>query len=137
MALDIVFVKDNSSPYWANAGVMDGEIDPVEWETLFFKDFEIKTRFDHLEESGDGESYDEYYSNRITQLEKRFPLLSRMKDYYEDAFFSANELVALSSEIQAARSLAKSDRAFGLLNKLQGAVDIASRNGLGISLIAD
>src|SRR5687768_1808762 len=98
MALEIVIVKGDFEPYWEDPEAMHlGYVNPVEWESFFFKDLGIKRYTEYVE--SDLQSYDDYYSTKISMLEMDFPLISRVKDYYEDAFFSAKEIPGFIQEV--------------------------------------
>jgi len=138
MALDIILVKNESVPHWEDEeSVHFGSIDPYEWESLFFTDFSIETYFEFAKENEDLQRYDTYYSEKIDSLQKKFPMITRIKDYYQDASFSAKEIEELTQEILLLKTIVKRQKSKNLLKQLLGACEIALKNGAGLTLVAD
>jgi len=136
MALEIMIVKNASKPYWEDPDAfLFGEIDPVEWESFFFNDLDIKRYTEYNRE--DSETYEEYYASRISSLEKKFPLITRIRDYYEDAFFSKQEVSGLINEILSLQNVVEGKQSVNFLNQLLAAGEKAIRHDSGITLVAD
>jgi hypothetical protein len=138
MALEIMIVGDVSKPYWENEKLLRfGEIDPHEWESLFFIDLGVMDLTEYSAKTGGIQSYEDYYSERISQLQKKFPLLVRIKDYYQDAFFSPDEIDGLRREIASLRDIVKQQESINFLNQLWEVSDVALKNNAGVQLAAD
>lgn len=68
----------------------------------------------------------------------RYPLLSRMRDYYADAAYEPNELIPLAAEAEAAESrFAVGDPARIFLGALRSQCVAASQEKARIMLYAD
>lgn len=138
MALDIMIVKDVSKPYWEkDDAFLFGEVEPSELTSLFFTDFDVMNCDEYAKKIGEIKSYDDYYSERISQLQKKYPLLVRIKDYYEDAFFSPGEIEGLRREILSLKNTVTQQKSINLLDQLLEACEIASKNDAGLELLAD
>jgi hypothetical protein len=138
MPLEIMIIKDVSKPYWENPEVIRfGDISPLDWESLFFKDFEIKSYLEDAPEARDQRAYRDYYSKKISFLNERFPLIVRIKDYYEDALYSKYEIKELIREILSLEDIAKSQGSIRFLHQLLKACEMAVNNDAGIVLAAD
>lgn len=138
MPLDIIIVEDVSKPYWENEKAFHfGEIDPREWGSLFFTDFDVMDYGEYSARAGAIQSYENYYSNRMSQLKEKSPMIIRIKNYYEDAFFSRDEIEVLRREILSLKNIVKRQESMNLLDQLLEATEIASKNDAGLQLEAD
>lgn len=138
MALDIIIVSDESKPYWEDSKALRfGDVDPTEWESLMFKEFNIMTYFEYLAKGVNPQTYLDYYAEQISLLEGRYPMISRIKSYYEHASFSEDEVQKLKIEMESLKTAASREKSKRLLCQLIKACDLAIRNNCGISLIAD
>ena len=138
MARDIMIVKDVSKPYWKESGTIHfGDVDPTEWESLFFTDLNIRNQGDYTAEKGDSQTYEDYYSKRISQIKEKFPLIVRTKDFYEDASFSKSEINRLIKEILSLKEIVKRKESIDFLNQLLEASEEALKNDAGIIIVAD
>ena len=131
-----MIVKNVSKPYWEDPETfLFGEIDPVEWESFFFNDLDIKRYTEYNQE--DSETYEEYYLRRISSFEKKYPLIIRIRDYYEDALFSKQEVSGLINEILSLQNVVEGKQSVGFLNQLLAASEKAISRDSGIKLVAD
>lgn len=137
MALEIYIVSkgfpsraDKSTIYFAN-------VDALELESLFVKDFGIKTYSEFVEAGGKSEGYDNYLTEQYNKLQENFPMISCIKEYYEDAFFSKDNISELRQEIKTLESFVKHQLSKNFLNQLSSACEMAEKNNVGIVLIAD
>ena len=138
MSLEIILVTREDVPYWEdNEAANLGEIDPTAWECLLFKDLNIMTFAEFKEADHDPNTYANYYSDRIRCLVTKYPLVLRIKDYYQDAFFPAGDLKDLAHEIQSLGEIVNSEKSRALLNQLLSAVDAGLKTNAGIRLVAD
>ena len=138
MSLEIILVTREDVPYWEDSrAVHFGDIDPYEWESLLFKDSNIMTYFEFTAEDRDGETYDDYYSNLISEMEAKFPLIVRVKDYYKDAVFLNSELSGLIQEIESLKKVVRYKESRDFLDQLLGASKAALNSNAGIRLVAD
>ena len=81
---------------------------------------------------------DEHYSVMANVEKDRFPLLYRMKDYYEDAIFTPSEFPALREELKLLKHQYDGDPALlGILDKLTALVDEAGGYDYVIQALAD
>ena len=138
MALRIYIVKDVSIPYWEQEGTIRlGGVNPIEWGCLLWKEFNRKNVFEYTSEGGDRQAYDDYYSKQILLLREKYPLIVRINDYYEDAFYSKDEIEGFIDEISALKEVVKHDESIRLLDQLMKACELALQNNAGIVFFAD
>ena len=135
MPLEIILSK--RSEVDSEAGIPRGDIDPSAWENLFFKELNIRTIFDYIAEGEDPKTYEDYYSDRVAELKSKYPLMSRLKDYYEDAFYGAHELQELADEMSALKKIAVDQKSLSLLDQLATVVSEAINTNSNIMIIAD
>jgi hypothetical protein len=138
MAFDIVIVEDDLSPDWGGKGcVRWGEVDPYEWESLFFNDFEIMTYWEFSEKKGNLQNYDDYFSGQIALLAEKYPMITRIKDFYQDAVFFKDEIEHLLQEVESLKSTVKYGESKLFLDQFSRASKLALEKNAGIRLLAD
>jgi len=132
MSHEIIIVKDLTKPYWENKdAIYFGSINDSQWESLFFEEFGFKTYLTHTSQGGTSESYDEYFTQQVSFLYKKYPLIARFLDFYESAAFTTNEIEGLIGEIETLRPTVMFENAGKLLDQLLGASEIARKSGAG------
>ena len=137
MALDI-YIVGKGFPNRENKETIDfANVDAFEWASLFFEDLGIKTYSEFVKVGGTPEFYGSYISEQYAKLQENFPMISRMKDYYDDAFFSKDDIGELIQEIDSLEGFVKRQLSKNFLSQLLSACVIAQKNNAGIVLIAD
>ena len=137
MALDIHIVGEEFPNWEGKSSFFFANVDAFEWESLFFKDLSMKTYLEFVEAGGNSESYGDYVSEQYAKLQENFPMISRIKEYYDDAFFSKDDISELIREIKSLESFVKHQLSKNFLNQLLSACEMAQKNNAGIVLIAD
>lgn len=138
MALEIFIVGEGFPDWESKSSFFFADVDPREWASLFFKDFGIKTYLEFVEVDETPESYGKYISEQYAKIQENFPMISRVKEYYDDAFFSKNEISKLIQEIKLLESFVKYQLSKEFLSQLSNACEMAKKNNAaGIALIAD
>jgi hypothetical protein len=138
MSLEIILTSNTSVPYWEDArAIRIGAVDPYGWESLFFKDFGVKSFTKYASEGENAEAYVVYYSRRMSSLEKHYPLVLRMRDYYEDAFFENSEMESLLSELHSLRQSVTREESNRFLDQISKACELAIQDRASLQLIAD
>jgi hypothetical protein len=137
MALDIYIVGEERPNLEGKNNFFFGHVDPREQVSLFFDDFGIKTYLEFVEAGGTLESYEKYESEQYVQVQKKFPMISRIKEYYDDAFFLKDEIAELMREIKSLENFVKHHLSKNFLAQLSSACEMAQKNNAGIALIAD
>lgn len=134
-----IFIVKNALPqYWEDENCLYyGYLDPVEWEILFFKEFKILTVFEFTNEGNNRNDYETYFAEKLASLEREYPLISRLNDYYQDAFFLSEEITKLKKEIKQLDSRVLSNEAKKILNQIYTVCGIAQKHSFGIAFIAD
>jgi hypothetical protein len=137
MALDIYIVGEEFPNWEGKSSFFFADVDPYEWESLFFKDLGIKTYLELVETGATPESYEKYISKQYVKLQEDFPMISRIKEYYDDAFFSKDDIKKLIQEINLLERFVKYQPSKNFLSQLSNACEAAQKNSAGIILIAD
>lgn len=137
MALTIHIVEKEFPSNQDKSTIDFGYFDALEQLSLFFKDLGIKTTTEFVESGGDRDSYWNYLDEQYLLLEKKYPMIYRLKEYYEDAFFSKEEIGELTHEIETLAGLVKHQLSKNLLNQLLNACKIAKENQTGLVFLAD
>lgn len=138
MSLEIIITKNESKSYWEDEEAeYFVDINPNEWECLFFKEFNVLNYLEYTAEKRDPKTYRAYYLVQISLLKAKFPLILRIKDYYEDAFFSKSEINGLIQEILSLKPVVKRKESRRFLDQLQLASEKALKNNAGMKLVAD
>lgn len=136
MAHDIFIVKDFRKPYWEVEGTINfGEIDYFQWSSLIFREFHIKTYSEYQAEGNEPDTYHKYFSKQLSEV--RFPLIARIRDFWEDTQFLNVEVDGLAAEIIELRKIVRLEEARQFLDNLLSACKIARAENAGIITVAD
>ena len=137
MALEI-YIVGKGFPNWEDeSSIHFGNVDALELESLFFADLGLKGYLEFVEAGGEDESYGEYVSEQYAKLEESFPMTSRVKEYYMDAFFSKDDISELMQEIKSLKNSVRHQLSKNFLSQLSSACETAQKNNAGMVLIAD
>lgn len=138
MPFDIVIVKNDLNPDWGGEGCITfGDVDFYGWESLFFNDFEIMRFREYSEKKENVQNYDNYYSEQIALLAEKYPMITRISDFYEHVVFYKYEIEQLFQEVKSLKSTVKHEESGRFLDQLFRASNLALEENAGIRLLAD
>ncbi len=118
---------------WENS-IFLGEADGEGWEELHQKVFMFTSFTEFIEQGGDRSNWDTFDNEQVKRSADKFPLLTRLHDWYADALFLENEIGSLYEEIERAQTILPNN---ALVTQLISAIKIATQRTACISFIAD
>ncbi|MBP7415968.1 MAG: hypothetical protein WBC19_02575 [Pyrinomonadaceae bacterium] len=135
--LDVALMKDPFGSWSPENGDRNTDIAFAdgEWYSFFFDTLgAVRLEREY------GVRYDDAFYARddlaFKESLKEYPLLARIEDFYQDAFFAAGEISALRDELNRAESFTLTESGKVFLNGMQAACEIAAQKNLGIRLLS-
>lgn len=133
--LDVALVKDARPGVWSpeiDDGYLDIGFSESEWGSFFFDTLKAATTA--YREREPIEEFDARREAAFRDSLPEYPLLSRIDQFYQDAFFTIDEIPSLRDELKRAENLPSDDDARAFLSGMLEACEAAISHEKGIFL---
>ena len=138
MGLDVALIKAPSGAFLKENGdrYLGISFSNVEWENFFYDALGAPEPGPYIE--GEGIlAFDKRRRSSFHESLTRFPMLSRIHDYYEDVFYRPDEIPRLFEECLGVEGKTTNSEAKSFLDGMVYACKEAMQNNTGLFLAAD
>ena len=134
MSLDFYIMRDPKEQGEGSCQLVGG-MEQDEWEALFYNTPRPESRYD--ENAREWKEWEERARSRLEGIISNYPLLGRAGDYWEDAWYSLEEVEQLRQECIEAQARIRNQVAVNVLGELIHACDEALKRKWGVWLACD